>query len=138
MPSFHISRHIAAPAADIWAILTDASQLASGEFGILKLTGQIAPGARIKLVSEVDPKRSFALRVTTFEANRHMVWTGGMPFGLFTGRRRFTLSPDGAGTQFDMTEDFTGPLAGLIGKSLPDLTPSFEKFAAGLQNRVAA
>lgn len=138
MPSFQISRHIAAPAEDIWAILTDAEQLASGDFGILQLTGQIAPGARIKLVSEVDPKRSFALRVTEFDRPRRMVWTGGMPLGLFTGRRRFTLTPEATGTRFEMTEVFSGPLAGLIGKSLPDLTPSFEQFATALQNRAAA
>jgi hypothetical protein len=32
-----------------------------------------------------------------------------------------------------MTEDFTGPLAGLISTSIPDLTDSFDMFADGLK-----
>jgi len=66
-----------------------------------------------------------------------MVWRGGMPFGLFTGTRTYTLSrqPDGR-VRFGMREEYTGPLAGLIGRSIPDLAPSFARFAAGLKDRV--
>ena len=32
--------------------------------------------------------------------------------------------------------DYTGPLAGLITKSIPDLAPSFTRFADGLKRRV--
>jgi hypothetical protein len=35
-----------------------------------------------------------------------------------------------------MREDYTGPLAGMIAKSIPDLSPSFERFATGLKHRV--
>jgi len=35
-----------------------------------------------------------------------------------------------------MREDYTGPLAGLIVKSIPDLGPSFTRFADGLKRRV--
>jgi hypothetical protein len=37
-----------------------------------------------------------------------------------------------------MREEYTGPLAGLIGKSIPDLGPSFTQFANGLKQRVEA
>jgi hypothetical protein len=32
-----------------------------------------------------------------------------------------------------MTEEFSGPLAGLITKAIPDLTESFNQFADGLK-----
>ena len=32
-----------------------------------------------------------------------------------------------------MHEEYTGPMAGLIFRSIPDLGPSFERFAAGLK-----
>jgi hypothetical protein len=31
---------------------------------------------------------------------------------------------------------YTGPLAGVIFRSIPDLAPSFARFAAGLERRV--
>jgi hypothetical protein len=59
-----------------------------------------------------------------------MVWTGGMPLGLFRGVRTFALDPlPGGGVRFTMEERFSGPLAGLIGRSMPDLQPSFDRFA---------
>ena len=33
-----------------------------------------------------------------------------------------------------MTEVYTGPLAGLITKTIPDMTDSFDKFADGLKS----
>jgi hypothetical protein len=56
------------------------------------------------------------------------------PLGLFKGVRNYTLTPEGDGrTRFDMREEFTGPLAPLVFKSIPDMQPSFDKFAAGLK-----
>jgi len=37
------------------------------------------------------------------------------------------------GTKSSMTDQFSGPLAGLVAKSIPDLTGSFVQFADGLQ-----
>jgi hypothetical protein len=74
--------------------------------------------------------------VTAFEPFRRLVFSGGMPLGLFRGERTYTLTPDGAGTVFRMREEYTGPMVGLIWKSMPDLQPSFDRFAAGLKQRV--
>jgi hypothetical protein len=47
------------------------------------------------------------------------------------------LSPDGdGGTAFHMREEYTGLLLGLIWRSMPDLGPSFDRFARGLKRRV--
>jgi hypothetical protein len=66
-----------------------------------------------------------------------MTWAGGMPLGLFRGVRTFTLTPaaDGATTRFTMREEYSGPLLPLIGRSMPDLGPSFQQFARGLKER---
>ena len=134
MKRFEVRCVIKAPPERVWAVLSDAARLAAdGRLGITRLDGTIGPGARLKVWSEVSPGRAFALRVSTFDPPTTMVWTGGMPLGLFTGTRRFTLTPSGADTAFHMEEAFTGPLSGLIGRSIPDLTPSFEKFARGLR-----
>jgi hypothetical protein len=134
MKSFHVSRHIPAPPERVWAVLTNPSKLASGALGITRLEGDIALGRSLKLWTEATGARAFGLKVTTMEAPRTMVWEGGMPLGLFRGVRTFTLSPKDGGVQFEMTEAFSGLMAGLITRSIPDLTPSFERFANGLSS----
>ena len=63
-----------------------------------------------------------------------MVWASGMPLGLFKGERTFTLAPQGQGsTEFRLSEEFSGLLLGLIGRSIPDMTSTFEQLAAGLK-----
>ena len=132
MPHYEIKRVINADPANIWSVMSDAKRLADGSFSILKLEGQIAAGQTIKLWSEADPKRSFAIKVSKMDAPVEMVWQSGMPFGLFLGRRRFRLTPVAGGTEFHMREDYTGPLAGMMFRMIPDLMPTFVKFADGL------
>jgi hypothetical protein len=83
------------------------------------------------------PVRTFPVKVTKFEGPGSMEFTGGMPLGLFTGVRTYSLSADkSGGTLFTMREEYTGPLAGSIGKSIPDVTPPFQQLANGLKARV--
>lgn len=133
MKAFEVRRTISAPVDTVWACLTDAAALQNGGLGVRRLEGQIAAGASIKVTSEANPGRAFALRVTEFTAPRRMAWSGGMPLGLFTGVRTFTLTPAGEATEFHMREEFSGLMAPLITKSIPDLQPSFEQFADGLR-----
>ena len=59
-----------------------------------------------------------------------------MPLGLFRGVRTFEVSPDGTGgTALRVREEYTGPLLMLVGRSMPDLGPSFDRFATGLKRR---
>ena len=135
MKSYDAGAVIDAPPEAVWAVLTDADGLSAWDSGITRVEGAIAPGAKLKLWTAVSPKRAFPVKVTTLDAPRTMVWTGGMPLGLFKGVRTFTLTPEGAGTRFTVREEFSGPLLGLIWKSMPDLQPSFDQFAAGLKAR---
>ena len=135
MKTYCTSIQISAAKEKVWSVLVNEMPTDPATFGILRIEGAISPNSRIKLWSEVDPKRAFVLKVRTFDAPKKMVWQGGMPFGLFTGTRTFQLTDKGSSTTFDMKEVFSGTLSGLIVKSIPDLTPSFEKFAQATKEK---
>ena len=135
MKVFSASTTIEASPANIWAILTDAPAYPEWDPGVDRIEGRIAPGEKITAFSKLSPGRAFPVKVSEFVPGRKMTWIGGMPLGLFKGERTFTLTPQGNGSvEFTLREVFTGPLLPLIGRSLPDLTASFEQFAAGLKS----
>jgi hypothetical protein len=118
----------------IWSILTDARRYPEWNPTVTKIDGQIAPGERVTLHVTINPGRAFPVTVAEFEPPRRMVWRGGMPLGLFVGERTFTLTPQPDGSvEFRMRETFTGLLAPLIGRTIPDMQPAFEAFAAALK-----
>jgi hypothetical protein len=128
----------ATPAA-VWAVLVDAAGYPAWDSGVERVEGTIAPGERIKVVSEANPGRAFPVTVTELVPEQRMTWTGGMPLGLFRGVRTFRLAPEGDGTtRFTMREEYSGPLLALVWRSMPDLGPSFEQFARGLKARAEA
>lgn len=136
MRSYEASSSINAGAEAIWEILIDAPGYPRWDSGVESVEGQIAPGEKIKVVSEANPGRAFPAKVVEFVPGQRMTWSGGMPLGLFKGVRTFTLSPDGTeATRFTMREEYTGPLLSLIWRSMPDLGPSFQQFANGLKAR---
>lgn len=133
MKFYETAQTIDAPPDAVWDVLVDGPGFVQWESGIVKFDGQIAPGNKVKLFSEVSPGRAFPLKVAEMDKPRRLVFKGGMPLGLFKGERTYTLQPDGSGTRFHMREEFSGPLLNMIWKSMPDLQPSFDKFAAGLK-----
>ena len=122
----------------VWAILPDASGYATWDSGIERVDGEIALGEKISVFSKVSPGRAFPVTVTELRPCDLMIWSGGMPLGLFTGERTFTLSDEGNLTRFTMREEFSGPLLPLIWRSMPDLGPSFQQFADGLKQQAEA
>ncbi len=135
MKSYEATSLIDARPEAIWAVLTDAPGFAEWDSGVVAVEGRIAPQEKIKVTSEANPKRAFPVKVTEFSPSERMVWSGGMPLGLFKGVRTFTLSREGEATRFAMREEYTGPMLPLIWRSMPDLGPSFEQFANGLKAR---
>jgi Polyketide cyclase / dehydrase and lipid transport. len=130
---------IEAPADLVWEILTDAAGYLQWDSGVEKLEGRIAPGQKIKLFSKVNPKRAFPVKVAVPEPQRVMTWTGGMPLGLFKGIRTITLvGTEPSQTSFVMREVFSGPMLGMVSKKMPNLQPSFDRFAAGLKAEAEA
>ena len=131
--SYGVRRTINASPERIWELLTDARSYPDWNPAVVSIDGTIAAGEKIKLVSIVSP-RAFTLKVAELTPPRRMVWADGMPLGLFKGQRTYTLTPNDSGaTDFSMVEEFTGPLAPLITKTIPDMTESFDKFADGLK-----
>jgi uncharacterized protein YndB with AHSA1/START domain len=134
--TYSAETHIDADPARVWAVLVDASSWPQWDSGVTAVTGEIAAGNRITIASAAAAGRSFPVTVTTFEAPSRLVFTGGMPLGLFRGVRTYTLDPAGTGTTFAMREEYSGPLLGLIWRSMPDLQPSFDQFSRGLKAQV--
>ena len=101
---------------------------------VLGIEGEIRDGSKIEMTSIVNPDRRFKLDVSKVEPPHRMVWSDGMPLGLFRGERSFEVIANGDGTtEFTMEEVYSGLMAPLITKSIPDMTDSFEKFADGLK-----
>ena len=134
---FEASADVRAGPDRIWSILTDAPAYPTWDSGVTKVEGTIADGEKITVHSEVAAGRAFPVKVTMRPLNE-MTWTGGMPLGLFTGVRTFRLAPSNGSTKVTMREEYSGPLAGMMSRSIPDLQPSFDKFVNGLKARAEA
>jgi hypothetical protein len=132
---FESAADIAASPESVWAILTDGSGWSTWDSGVDGVDGHIAASGTVTIRSKAAPGRAFPVKVTTFEPPRTMVFSGGLPLGLFKGVRTYRLTPTGAGTSFEMREEYSGPLLPVMWRSMPDLAPSFAQFAAGLKAR---
>jgi uncharacterized protein YndB with AHSA1/START domain len=133
--SFAASTTIDASPEDIWAILTDAAAYPTWNTTVSSVDGRIARGETVTVHAVIAPGRAFPVKVVAFDAPRRMVWSSAMPLGLFKGERVFELRPENGRVTFSMREDYTGAMAGLIAKSIPDLQPAFAEFAACLKAR---
>jgi uncharacterized protein YndB with AHSA1/START domain len=129
---------IAAAPAQVWRALTDAASYASWNPEIVAVAGRFAAGERIRVRVRLGDGaiRSLRMRVTEFAAPTRMQWTGGMPLGLFTGVRTFTVASEGAGARFRMHVRMSGPLAPMIVRSVGDRQPEIDRFSAALKARV--
>lgn len=134
MKFFTASTNIKAPPDTIWKILTDAPNYPTWDPGVIRIEGRIAANEQITAYSKLSPNRAFPVKVTEFVPGKRMTWASGMPLGLFKGVRTFSLTPKGDGSiDFTLREEFSGPLLPLIGRSIPDMTKTFEDFVAGLK-----
>jgi uncharacterized protein YndB with AHSA1/START domain len=134
MKSYNATVNIKASPATIWGVLIAGNNYPNWDPGMDRVEGTIAPGERVKFFTKMSPDRAFPAKITTFEPGQKMILTGGMPLGLFKSERTHTLTPHADGTTtFATQEIFSGPLLPLFGGSIPDLTPVFENFAAGLK-----
>ena len=128
---------IAAGPERVWDVLVDGATWPAWDSGVQAVEGRIAAGETVTVRSGAAPGRAFPVRVTEFEPPVQLQFSGGMPLGLFRGVRTYRVRPDEAGgSRFEMREEYTGLLVGLVWRSMPDLQPSFDQFAAGLKRRV--
>lgn len=140
MTDFRTAIDIHAPPESVWSVVSRPDQFPDWSSGVLRVDGAgegASVGQKIRIESVANPGKSFPVTVVEVDPPHRMVLRGGMPLGLFTGTRTYQLEPlDDARTRFTMNEDYTGPLAGLVTRSIPDLQPSFDTFAAGLKDLV--
>jgi uncharacterized protein YndB with AHSA1/START domain len=135
MRAYEATVLIDAPAERIWPALTDVAAWPHWDSGVTKVDGELALGHKLTITVAANPGRAFPVKVEDLQAPGRMVFRGGMPMGLFTGQRTYTLAAEGSGTRFTMREEYSGPLAGMIFRSIPDLGPSFRQFAEGLKKQ---
>ncbi len=134
MKSFATRIEIQSPAEKVWKVLTDLPKWTAWNSTVERTIGDVALGAKVTVFVKQSPARAFPLRVTELDAPRRMVWAGGLPLGLFRGTRVYELdAPSPTETVFAMREDYSGPLASLIGRSIPDLQSAFDEFAQCLK-----
>lgn len=134
MKAFSTTTRIRSTPERVWQMLMDSGRWPQLDSSIERVDGTPALGATMTVHAKVG--RAFPLKVVDFVPNQRMVLVGGMPLGLFKGQRTYsvTAEADGSAT-FAMAEAFSGWLAPLITKSIPDLQPSFNEFAANLKKR---
>ncbi len=136
MKKFSATTVINASPQQIWAILVDTNGYMEWAPGMERIEGKLALGEKVKFFTKLSPGQAFPVKVTTFEPERKMVLTGGMPFGLFKSERTHLLTPAGDGQTTFLTEEiFSGPLLPVFGKNIPDLTMKFNEFVAGLKKQ---
>jgi hypothetical protein len=142
MKSYRVTTTIRSTPEAIWKILTDAGAYPSWDPTYAKIEGRIALGETITLHhAEMSPK-ILPMKVTALESGPpesqqwRMVWTGGgMPEAMFKGERIFGLTPRDGEVEFLLRLEFSGLMAPVITKGIPNLEPHMERFAAALKKR---
>lgn len=118
---------INASAKKIWSILTNINEYTRWNSTIVSIEGEVRLGGSIRLVSTLDPKRTFKLKIKAFEPNKLLVWGDPM------GKRTYSLMEGSGVTQFSMTEKIGGPIFPLFASQIPSFDESFEQFANDLK-----
>ena len=130
--STRIAQHIDADAATVWRVLTTASEYPRWNSTVVSLDGQIALGSKIKLVSTLDPSRTFSLKVTEFEPNARLTFGNAM----FT--RTCSLSDGSGATRVVIIERMGGPLFPFVARMIPPVDENIEQFTADLKKAAEA
>ncbi len=133
---------IDAPPATVWAILSDLASYPDWNPFITSSVGTLAVDEQ--LVNRLEPPGgrpvTFKPTVTEVDPGQGFEWLGRLLLpGLFDGRHRFEVVPDGNGTRLLQTERFTGVLVPLVKKSLDARTRAgFEAMNTALKSRAEA
>ncbi|MCZ2835838.1 SRPBCC domain-containing protein [Modestobacter sp. VKM Ac-2985] len=137
MRSYEAATRIDAGAEQVWAVLVDVGGWRDWNSGIDRVEGAVRLGAPLLLVATGTRRRPLRATVTEIRPAESMRWHSGLPLDLFVAERTFRLDPQGDGsTAFTVREEYRGPLAPLMIRTVPDLNPAFRQFAVGLKARV--
>jgi hypothetical protein len=132
--SFEAATRIDASPDEVWAGLTDVAGWRDWDSGVDRVEGRVVLGEPLTIYATMIRNRPFTVTVTELQPGEVMRWRGGLPFGLAVIDRTYHLdAQDDGGTVLTVRENHTGPLTGLLGRTTPDLNPSFRQFCAGLK-----
>lgn len=134
MKSLEAETLINARNSTVWEIITDAGNYTVWESGITSIQGELRNGGTIRIRTRTRGNRTFRLRVQQIPGEV-MTWTGGLPLGLFRGVRTFTLSPQRGMTQLRVKEEFSGPLLGLMDKTMADTEQALTDYVNAVKER---
>ncbi len=124
-----IAETISADADTVWRILTTAARYPEWNSTVVSLDGDISPGSKIRLVSALDPSRTFTLKIKEFTPSARLSW------GDALGTRVYSLTQTNNGqTRFEMVERIGGPAFPLFATKIPSFDASFAQFAADLKS----
>ncbi len=127
-----IEINIKSSSEKIMNLLTNAKDFTNWNSTIISIDGEIKEGETIKLVSKLDPKRTFKLKVSK-PSNDTLVFSDGFAL-MVSVVRTFTLKSKTDGTtDFSMVEVFKGIMLPMIKNSLPDFKENFEQYASDLK-----
>jgi hypothetical protein len=133
MRSFEAATRISAGADDVWRHLVDVGGWRDWDSGVDRVEGRVALGEQLTLYATMIRSKPLRVTVTELRPGEVMRWRGGLPLGLAVSERTYLLQPqDDGSTVLTVREDLTGPLAGVLDRTTPDLNPSFRRFCAGL------
>ncbi len=119
---------INADPAIIWTLLTNAADFSRWNSTVISILGEIKLGKKIQLVSTLDPKRTFKIKVKEIKPEKQMVW------GDNNGSRTFSLEKQQENqVKFTMYEKMGGLMFPLYARFLPPFESSFEDFAMDLK-----
>jgi hypothetical protein len=136
MRSYEAAARIDAAPDQVWALLVDVAGWRDWDSGVDRVEGRVALGERLTLYATMIRSRPFVVTVTEIRPREAMRWRGGLPLGLAVIERTYRLDEqDDGGTVLTVREDHTGPLAAVLGRTTPDLNPSFRQFCDGLKVR---
>ena len=131
------SIEINAPAAGIWALLTDFARMQSWNPFIKSISGILAPGARLSVLIAPPGKSGMRFKPTllTVRPDRELRWLGRLLIpGVFDGEHYFLLEPIAEGrTRLMQGEKFSGVLVGLLSGTLSATEAGFKAMNAALK-----
>jgi hypothetical protein len=128
---------INAPAARVWALLTDFDRMESWNPFIKSISGTLAQGARLS-VHIVPPGKSgmrFKPTVLSVRPERELRWLGHLFVpGIVDGEHYFLLEPIGQHqTRLTQGEKFSGLLVGPLSGMLSSTKAGFEAMNVALK-----
>ena len=130
---------INAPAARVWALLTDFSGMPSWNPFIKSISGDLVEGARLSVYITPPGKSGMRFKPTVLvlRPERELRWLGHLLVsGLFDGEHYFLLEPLAESrTRLTQGENFSGLLVGLLGGALSATESGFKAMNAGLKQQ---